>query len=227
MSPLLINELKPKEGKEHIQEYLEAGEKQTVEFKQRLNKPEKIAKTICSLANTDGGTLLIGIRDDKKVKGVDPEQEKYILNEALKFYCEPQLVVDLTEVFVPLDEYPYNLEVSVLIVTVKESDNKPHKAKDKQGEWQVIIRHNDQSIIAGDKTEKILESEDLQPSNIKLDKNQKRLLAYLKKKERITQKEYMNLVNISERRARRELQHNLDIGLVRVLEQNKEDYYIL
>lgn len=222
-----IVEQAPKEGKQYIQPFLIKGERQTVEYKQRLNQPEKIAKTICSLANTEGGTLLIGIRDNKTIMGVDPDQEKYILQEALNFYCDPPQQVKLTEVFVPQDDYPFD-EVSVLVIEVAESSQKPIRAKNKKGEWQPYIRHRDQTIIAGSKAEVALENADQTSSKKpKLSKNQQRLLAYLQKHEQITQKQYTDLVNISDRRARRELMEALDLGLVRVLEHNKEDYYIL
>lgn len=222
-----ITENKLKEGKEHIEELLIKGERQTIEFKQRLNKPEKIAKTICSLANTDGGNLMIGIRDNKTIMGVDVEQEKYILEEAIRFYCDPPVHLNLTEILVSKEEYPFQT-VSVLLVEIPESVTKPHKAKDKRGDWHAYIRHKDQTLIAGDKTEKLLETEDIETTKKpKLSKNQQRLLSYLQRNSRITLKEYAKLVNISERRARRELLENLDIGIIRVLEHEKDDVYVL
>ncbi|MTI22913.1 ATP-binding protein [Fulvivirga sp. RKSG066] len=213
------------EGKKHIQPYLERGEGQHVEYKQRLNLPDKIAKTICALANTSGGTLLVGIKDDRSIFGVDPDQEKYILNEAVSFYIEPALPIQVTEVFVTDDEFPHD-EKSVLLVKIPESKEKPHRAKNKQNEWQVYLRHRDQTLMAGAKGEKQLASEPVETTT-PLDKNQKKLLSYLKKKPKITLKEYASLVNISERRARRELMQNLDLGLVRILEHEKDDYYVL
>ena len=215
------------EGKHHIESYLLKGERQTIEFKQRLTKPQKIAKTITSLANTDGGILMIGIRDDKAIIGVNVEQEKYILYDAVNHYCDPPIKLSVTEVLVTKDEYPQNT-ISVLVVEIPESNDKPHKAQYKAGEWQTYIRYKDQTLIAGGRTEKMLELEENQPAKKpKLSKNQQRLLGYLAKNNRITQKEYASLVNISERRARRELMENLDIGIIRVLEHEQEDVYVL
>jgi len=216
----------PLDGNKHIQEYLDKGEGQSIEFKQRLNKPDKIAKTICSLANTDGGVLLIGIKDDKSIAKIDTGQEKYILKEALQFYCEPPVELSVSEVFVTSDDFPFE-ESSVLLLEIPESENKPHKARNKSNEWQVYIRHDDQTLMAGTKAKKQLEVEDVPIRKPKLNKNQQRLLAFLKKNSRITQKEYASLVNISDRRARRELMENLDLGLIRVLEHEKDDYFVL
>lgn len=47
------------------------GESSTLEFKKSLSDLEKIGKTISSFANTEGGTVLIGISDDRQLLGVD------------------------------------------------------------------------------------------------------------------------------------------------------------
>ncbi|MEP2772893.1 MAG: ATP-binding protein [Fulvivirga sp.] len=214
------------EGRHHIEAYLIKGERQTIEFKQRLTKPQKIAKTITSLANTDGGIIMIGIRDDKAIVGIDVEQEKYILHDAVNHFCDPPVKLSVTEVLVPKEENPHQL-VSVLVVEIPKSDSKPHKAQYKPNEWQVYIRHKDQTLIAGAKTERLLETDGKLIKKPKLSKNQQRLLTYLAKNDRITQKEYAALVNISERRARKELLENLNIGIIRVLEHEQEDVYVL
>lgn len=215
------------EGKQHIESYLIKGERQTIEFKQRLTKPQKIAKTITSLANTDGGILMIGIRDDKAIVGVDVDQEKYVLYDAINHFCDPPVKLSVTEVLVPKEEHPHQL-VSILVVEIPESKTKPHKAQYRPNDWQTYIRHKDQTLIAGTKTEHMLEIDDRKaPPKPKMSKNQQRLLSYLAKNDRITQKEYATLVNISERRARRELLENLDIGIIRVLEHEQEDVYVL
>lgn len=223
----LIEENGPLTGRHHIQAYLDQGEGRKIEFKQRLARPDKIAKTICALANTDGGTLLIGIKDNKTIVDADAGQEKHILNEALSFHCGPRIYIELTEVFVEEGHCPH--EKSILMINIPESREKPHSAKNDKGEWKVYIRHNDKTMAAGTKTEKALQTRQPfeQKKKPKLDKNQQRLLAYLKRHERITLKQYAALVNISERRSRRELTEALQTGLVRVLELEKEDYYIL
>ena len=44
-------------------------ESQTVEFKESWR--DEFLKTVCAFANTDGGTLYIGINDQGEVVGVD------------------------------------------------------------------------------------------------------------------------------------------------------------
>ena len=129
--------------------YLSKGEGQNIEFKQTLNDEFKIARTLCSLANTAGGVLLIGIRDDKVVLGVDPDEERYFLTKAAENHCKPPVIIDIHEMYIP-DEANEFLEKVVLRVFVPESEQKPHFAEDKNGEWRPYYRKKDQTIIAGE-----------------------------------------------------------------------------
>jgi hypothetical protein len=70
------------EGGESIEELIEKGENQRIEFKETFlwdihreqpNKDlkETVAKEICAFANSNGGTLIIGVNDGKEIKGLD------------------------------------------------------------------------------------------------------------------------------------------------------------
>lgn len=210
-----------------IRKYLRNGEGETVEYKQTINSEYKIAKTICSLANTSGGTLLVGVKDDRSILGVDPEEEKYFITKAAEFHCRPPVPIEIEEIFLP-DEENHLEEVVVLKVEVPESNQKPHYAESKKGKWTSYIRKDDQTLIAGPQAVAQLERSEPKPlGNVSLTRNEKRLLAYLEKNIKITAKQFTNLVNISDRRARRELQEALDKGIIRVLEHEKEDYYVI
>lgn len=203
--------------------YLRKGEGENIEFKQTLNSEYKIAKTICSLANTTGGVILVGIKDDKSIVGVDPEEEKHILGQAANFYCDPPIPLNYEEIEEWHDEK--DVKVTILKVTIKDSPDKPHKVLNKKGEWLPYFRQQDQSVIAGKKSVSLMkESTDFKGQ---LSKNEKKLVSYLKRHPKITQKEFMDLVNISERRARRELHEALSKGIIKVMELEKDDYYCL
>lgn len=74
-----------------LKKLIHRGEGEQLDFKQTITDPFKIAKTITSFANTRGGTLLIGVRDNKTIRGVDPEEEKYVLETAANVYCDPAI----------------------------------------------------------------------------------------------------------------------------------------
>jgi predicted HTH transcriptional regulator len=67
-----------------IQSLIAGGESQTVEFKERIPPPDIIARLISAFANTDGGTILFGIREPHHVAGVPPEQFERAYQRALE-----------------------------------------------------------------------------------------------------------------------------------------------
>jgi ATP-dependent DNA helicase RecG len=48
-----------------------AGETQQVELKTSAADPNEVAKVVCAFLNSDGGTLIIGVSNDRKVIGVE------------------------------------------------------------------------------------------------------------------------------------------------------------
>ncbi len=46
-------------------------ESKTLDFKQKVPSKEKISRTMAAIANTDGGFILIGLSDQKKIIGID------------------------------------------------------------------------------------------------------------------------------------------------------------
>lgn len=210
-----------------IKKIIYSGEGENVDFKQTITQPYKIAKTITSFANTKGGKILVGVRDDKAIVGVDPEEEKYVLETAADFYCDPPVRLKFEEV----EDEEDDVEKIVLIVTIEESKDKPHFVKDKNAKRLVYIRQNDKSLPAS-KTMIDLMRKGVIPSSPEdngflPDHNQKKLISYLGKHEKITLKQFMQIVNISKRRANRIL-HELTLqGLIRIHQHEKEAYYTL
>ena len=56
-----------------IEALVAGGESQTVEFKEALPPPGIIARLVSAFANTDGGVILLGIREPNQVVGVQVE----------------------------------------------------------------------------------------------------------------------------------------------------------
>ncbi|OWY20068.1 hypothetical protein C7N43_24430 [Sphingobacteriales bacterium UPWRP_1] len=209
---------------DRVRAWIKEGEGTTLEFKEKITEPYKVAKTICAFANTKGGILLSGITDDGKIVGVvEPELEKERLAEAAIRYCYP-----------PIEPVFWEYEEDFLVVLalhIEESSVKPHKAMLKNGQEQVYIRTGNKTMPAGKLTEKVLRNEppknETPENNTELTSKEQGLLEYLKKHERITLKQFARLVNISERRARRMLvQLTLD-GYIRLHDGNKENFYTL
>ena len=54
---------------------------------------------LVAFANTDGGRLLIGVKDNGKIAGVRSEEEKYMIETAAQLYCIPEVEYTEDDVF--------------------------------------------------------------------------------------------------------------------------------
>lgn len=207
-------------------ELIEEGENIQCEFKRHFTTPEKIAKEMIAFANTKGGYLIFGVDDDREVVGVDSEKsESEMIKDAAENYCEPPLnySIDFIEA--------YGKEV--VVVSIPESDNKPHRIQDYQSELDinkavVIVRVNDKSVQASKEMVRILRanSADLALKKYTIGQTEKMVFEYLGKYERISVKELSNLVNISERRASRTLVKMVRANLLLIhTKDNGEEFF--
>lgn len=121
------------------------GEHTTQDFKFRIDDQRKISRTLCAFANTSGGRLLIGVKDNRKIVGCDPHEEIHMIEGAAKVFCDPE-VKFTSRVW----QEDHKL---VLEILVEPSELKPHKAKDDEGKWRPYIRIDDQTTVVN----KILE----------------------------------------------------------------------
>lgn len=209
-----------------LNELIEGGENQNVEFKRKFTEPEKIAKEMLAFANTHGGRILFGIDDDKSVVGVESEKgEIEYIDLAARFFCEPEInySVDIMHIY----------RKDVIIVNIPESFQKPHRlienGKSDDDETKVYIRVKDRSVQASKETIKVLKKlrQDAPPQIINLGDKEKALLDYLQTHDRVTLKEFREFLNLSNRRASRILVNLVRADIIRLHNHEKEDFYTL
>jgi predicted HTH transcriptional regulator len=75
--------------KSHIRRLIEQGEHQCLDFKFEISDARKIARSISAFANSNGGVLLIGVKDNGKIAGAQSEEEIYMAEAAAQMYCKP------------------------------------------------------------------------------------------------------------------------------------------
>jgi len=205
--------MKPHELRQLIYE----GESQTLDFKRRVSKAYKIAKTLTAFANTKGGYLLIGVEDDGRVVGADIHQESFQLQKAADYFCNPPICLNFTEV--------EEDGKTVLVAEVLESEQKPHYAQNKYGNWNVYVRSKDQCLQAGktaiSRMQFGIETES------KLSRIEKAIIGLFDDMERLTAKLLGKLLNMSERRARRTLVEMTQKGVLHSHDFEKEIFYTL
>lgn len=129
-----------KARKSHIEKLVELGENQTQDFKFEISDSKKIARTLSAFSNTDGGKLLIGVKDNGSIAGVRSEEEKHMLEAAAQMYCKPEVPMTFTE-------WKVNGK-QILEVDIQKDPTELISAPDKNGDYKVFIRLEDQNILA-------------------------------------------------------------------------------
>ena len=128
------------DDKRYIQSLIKEGEHQQQDFKYRVSDATKLAKSVSAFANTDGGRLLIGVRDDGHMSGVRDEEEIYMMHQAAYRYCQPQASIKFDT---------YHVEGrTIVIATIPPSDKRPICAVDDDGHHRAYIRIADENIVA-------------------------------------------------------------------------------
>lgn len=100
------------------------GEHQQQDFKYKIEDAPKLARSVSAFANTDGGRLLIGVRDDGTIHGVRSEEEIYMMHAAAYRYCTPTPTIQFETLHVPTEPHGGRLR-TVVICTVLPSDDRP------------------------------------------------------------------------------------------------------
>lgn len=128
---------------------INSGESKTLDFKQKVTSKEKIARTLAAMANTDGGIILIGLSDQKKITGIDPEEEKFMVESANEIYCFPRVSLLCEPYQVPdAEAEKKNMdEKFLLIVQIKKSAGPKIYIPDQAGNKKLYIRVNDQTRL--------------------------------------------------------------------------------
>lgn len=129
-----------KSRKTYIEKLIEQGEHQQQDFKFEISDSRKIARSIAAFSNTDGGKLLVGIKDNGSIAGVRSEEEIHMLEAAANMYCKPE---------VPLRFNEWNISgKKILEVDIEKTSDQLISAPDKNGEFKVFVRYEDQNILA-------------------------------------------------------------------------------
>jgi len=203
-----------------LKRLVKTGEGTYLEFKRIIPSPEKIARELAAFANTRGGTMLIGVDDDQKLVGIDSYYEQeFLLDKAVNYCCVPPLPVKVETV-----QYK---DREIIVVYVKEAEQKPVYVE-QDGRKMVFIRERDKSVQASREVENVLRNA-TSTSGITFEygPNEQKLFRYLNEYQRISVKEFSNLVNISQRRAGRILVNLVSAGVLRLFNHEKKEYFTL
>jgi predicted HTH transcriptional regulator len=118
---------------------IEEGEHLNQDFKLRIDDSRKIAKTLAGFANTDGGRLLIGVKDNGNVVGCNTSEEYHMIEASSNMYCKPAINFEIQVWKVG--------HMRVLEVKIPKSNSRPHfvEGVNDNGviKWDAYIRRED------------------------------------------------------------------------------------
>jgi predicted HTH transcriptional regulator len=178
----------------HITKLVAEGEHQQLDFKFEIADAHKIARTLVAFANTDGGRLLVGVKDNGALAGVRSEEEYYMVEAAAKMYCKPPVDFSVKE---------WNLnKKTILEVIIPKSSKRPHYAQDQDGSWKAYHRVKDQNFIVNRILMRVWKKENA-PRGVflKFTDAEKFLLDDLEKNGSVTLSKFMRMTGISRNKA--------------------------
>ncbi len=123
-----------------IKKLIAEGEHQQLDFKFEISDAAKIARSLVAFANTDGGKLLIGVKDNGVIRGIRSDEEKYMLENAAQSYCQPEVEFTTKEWVID--------DKVILEVEIPYSKKHIHKAPDNEGNYKAYVRVKDQNLLA-------------------------------------------------------------------------------
>ncbi|MFO7754508.1 MAG: ATP-binding protein [Bacteroidales bacterium] len=183
------------------------GESQVLDFKYCISDSRKIAKTLAAFANTDGGKLLIGVRDNGSIAGVRSDEEFYMIDAAASLFCSPAVKYTVSQ---------HQTEGrSVLEVAIEKSDIRPVYSKDESGRWIAYTRKDDQNLAINSVILKVWKKENRKDGLfIKVRKPEIILFDYLRNNVDITLSKFRKLSKLPVYKAENILSDLITCGII-------------
>jgi predicted HTH transcriptional regulator len=124
----------------YIQNLILQGEHLQQDFKFQVNDARKIARSLVAFANTKGGKLLIGVKDNGIIAGIRTEEEFHMIESAAGLYCKPEIDFAFRA---------WNIDgKKILEVDVSKANARPYYALTEDDRWMAYVRVKDQNILA-------------------------------------------------------------------------------
>ncbi len=205
---------------QYIRQLVSEGEHCHQDFKFEISDARKIARCLSAFANTEGGRLLIGVKDNGKIAGVRSDEEIYMIEAAATMYCQPM---------VELETSTYQVEgKTVLEIRINEAVSKPVYALDEANKPWAYLRIKDENILAtpvhlrmwqhNKKPEGVL---------IAFTEREQRLLNILKEKENLSLNQCCKLCRLNRKTAYELLADFVRFGLVEPVFHGHKFYFKL
>ncbi len=192
----------------YLKKRISEGEHLQQDFKFAINDSKKIARSLAAFANTEGGRLLIGVKDNGKIAGIASDEEFYMVEAAAKRYCKPP---------VAFETYEWHSEgKTVMEIIVPKSYQKPHKAPGSDGNYKVYVRVSDKNLLANKILLKVWRRKKRDKGTFfQLKESEQILLTWLNNEEQyITHSKFSRIAQISRKKAEQILVNLIVLGII-------------
>ena len=196
------------------------GESNHQDFKYHVSDTKKLAKTLVAFANTHGGKLLLGVKDNGRVVGVYSDEERYMIDTAATLFCNPAIAYTIKE-------WTYDGK-TVLTVDIPYSQERPHYAKNEDDKWRVYVRVRDTNKYANRVIVEVLKRKGTGASTfIHYTRKENQLLAFLNDNDQITFRQFLRMAKLKPRRAENILINLIAVGVIDINHDDRTFYYTL
>ena len=194
----------------YINNLIQQGEHQQLDFKHSITDSKKIARSLAAFSNTDGGKLLVGVRDNGSVAGVQSDEEFYMVQAAADLYCRPAIKFE-TKAWEITGK-------TVLEITIpKISGEKLVSAPYKNDLYKVYIRVNDENFIVNNIYLKAWNKKKFGKGIlIRYDEPEKIIFDYMQKNQSITFSKFRKLANLTKYKAETILVNLIVLNIIKI-----------
>jgi predicted HTH transcriptional regulator len=180
---------------EHFLKQLIAdGENLHLDFKYCVSDSRKIARTLSAFANSDGGRILIGVRDNGSIAGIKSDEEAYMVDTAAHLFCRPEITYSIKQ--------HTTAGKTILEVDVLKGTKRPYQVKNENGRWLSYFRNYDQNLVANRVLLQVWRKEEKgRGVLVKFGKAENSLMDYLKGNGSVTLSKFRKIARISSYKA--------------------------
>jgi len=219
--------MKPSEAVKHnsrqvadLRKLVSQGEGLHLEFKRKAAHPEKIVREMIAFANTEGGTLLIGVSDDGSMPGVAyPEEESLAIHKALENHCKPPIPIQ--ESLIPLSQKHF-----IVRFDIPKGEKRPYYFHRSTEEKETYVRAKDMSVKASREMKEIIRRAKLDKGiRFMFGEHEKKLMEYLEVSKTITLKEFKTITGLNRIKAAKKLILLVLANVLSITATEKGDIY--
>jgi len=202
---------------------INGGESDQVEFKRKINHPEKVVKEIVAFANSKGGHLFVGVDDDKSIVGVKyADDEDHTLQKAILELCRPAINFEVYH-------YALSEKRSLIHYQIFPGEKKPYYAFEKKHHryGKAFVRVEDRSVQASPEIRKILKfHNNPTDTHFSYGSAEKLLFNFLNENEKVTVNEFREISGLDYQSASSKMVQMVMANTLKIIPREREDWYV-